>query len=483
MRDVFPDRFVASADNDQALAAAVARAGRDKPAKWIRKINPGFRDSMISGPHQINCEDAVRAYVQTRQTDVPMSASGDAMPDAPNLLNLHTGVPPRNTIYAQGLDDVDDFQVTAWDQVARQLDGHPPGTVSMVFVAWEPYLLNGVPQRAVGHYFGAEVGMDGKLKWVDPQAGTYKNWPPRYPTRVIVMESVYRRPDDLIWRADGPVDPTRSSSPIYGAINRTPAPPPDQSALLNHAPYLSPQVGQPDAVLAARLAAEPHAPAASTFLTPHEADAWTNAVLARNEAAVDNWLANTAEPQLILNEDFTGGPATGLELRPGEVSSSHTNAVRLVLERRPPGMSSTWRIIDATPYNAGRPYDAPLPIRAAPADLPPPPRPLDPPGPAPVAPAGSGNVDDAPTVPASRPADPPPPDPRGSAVPEGDAHRQSGFEPQPGFGGRPPTAEAELGPAVRHLTADSQPGVGVDRPRPGPPTHPPPGHRTPPGPR
>lgn len=66
-------------------------------------------------------------------------------------------------------------------------------------------------------------------------------------------------------------------------------------------------VGQSEAALSARLAAEPHIKAASTFLTRAEAEAGVSAVLDARAAQVAGWEASGASGQLVLRAPFSGG--------------------------------------------------------------------------------------------------------------------------------------------------------------------------------
>jgi large repetitive protein len=66
-------------------------------------------------------------------------------------------------------------------------------------------------------------------------------------------------------------------------------------------------VGQSEAALSARLAAEPHISAASTFLTRAEAEAGISTVLDARAVQLSTWVSSGANGQLVLRAPFTGG--------------------------------------------------------------------------------------------------------------------------------------------------------------------------------
>jgi hypothetical protein len=86
-------------------------------------------------------------------------------------------------------------------------------------------------------------------------------------------------------------------------------------------------VGQSESALAARLAAEPRIPAASTFLTRAEAEAGVATVLDVQATQLSTWVASGARGQLVLNAPFNGG----LVLQRGASAPTSGTGVTVVL--------------------------------------------------------------------------------------------------------------------------------------------------------
>jgi hypothetical protein len=365
---LYPDRFLTPRGADRRLAEAIARYGRDNPEQWIRFMNPNFGRSQA---FNTNCTDNMRAYADARQTDAPYAASGDRAPHEVDLTPWWSGTMPTNGIYAQGLADLGPFQIRAFDQVARQLAGKPPGTVAIIGVGWEPTVIGGAARRGTGHVFGAEVGFNGQIKWVDPQNSTYSHWPPRYPQRIVSLRSMYRDPTDLAagWRTDGPMD-VASGRPVGrqlttyrptvqvghiggGTLAMHEALPSGIGGPPGHT--LLTYTGRSDAELAGLLGKNPDLSMASSFTSPQAADHWVGQTLNANFDRHIDWLVNSTEGRLVLELDHAPGWPTGQIMLQGQTTSVPAGGVRVVLERRPWGSFPPYLVVQAQPINPVRP--------------------------------------------------------------------------------------------------------------------------------
>jgi hypothetical protein len=90
---------------------------------------------------------------------------------------------------------------------------------------------------------------------------------------------------------------------------------------------LAKHVGQAESALAARLAAQPGIPAASTFLSRAEAEAAISNVMAQRSGDIASWVANGANGTRAFDGAFSGGSV----LVRGASSSVAGNGARVVL--------------------------------------------------------------------------------------------------------------------------------------------------------
>ena len=91
---------------------------------------------------------------------------------------------------------------------------------------------------------------------------------------------------------------------------------------------LARHLGQTDAQLSARLAAQPRLPAASTFGARTEAEAAVAGAFDHNAAQLSTWTAGGANGRLVLNAPFPGGSV----MFPGASASVPGTGVRVVLQ-------------------------------------------------------------------------------------------------------------------------------------------------------
>ncbi len=101
-------------------------------------------------------------------------------------------------------------------------------------------------------------------------------------------------------------------------------------------------VGQSESALAARLAAEPRLPAASTFVTRAEAEAAVNTVLNAEATRLSTWVSSGARGQLVLNAPFNGG----LVLQRGASTPASGTGATVVLRGTGGG---NWRVVTGYP--------------------------------------------------------------------------------------------------------------------------------------
>ena len=105
---------------------------------------------------------------------------------------------------------------------------------------------------------------------------------------------------------------------------------------------LARHVGKTGAELAARLAAQPGIPAASTFASLAEAEAGVSAVLGARAGQLSSWVSAGAQGRLVLEAPFAGGQV----LLRGASTPVAGTGVRLVLEGRG---GEAWRIVTGFP--------------------------------------------------------------------------------------------------------------------------------------
>jgi len=361
---LYPHRFAPTPGADQRLADAIEQFGRENPEQWLDFVNPHFNAGNGGmNAYGTNCTDNMRAYADARQGAQPYAASGDRAFFEADLTAWWAGAVPNNTIYAQNLGDLGLFQQRAWSHVALQLRGHPPGTVAIVGVGWEPYMVNGVAQRGAAHVFGAEVAPDGTLRWVDPQPKppVYRPWPPQYPNRVRFVQSMFRRPDEMVWRTDSPLDQYRAvpSAPIDGPFQSNITPYRFEGGTLamhdglpsltggQPGPALTEHMGAADSFMEHRLWQNPDLPYHSTFDNGHTADFWVDQAIGSNQARVDQWLQGSTDARLTIDQPFSS--VTGRAMVQGQSTSVPATGVKVVLERRPPGSWPAYLIVKAQP--------------------------------------------------------------------------------------------------------------------------------------
>ncbi|HEY8546550.1 MAG TPA: RNase A-like domain-containing protein, partial [Acidimicrobiales bacterium] len=402
--DLYPHRFAPDEDLDQQLNDLVERVGRNHPERYIHLFNPNFEPGF--GAYSTNCADAMRAYATVRLTGSGYAAAGDRAFSELDLTPWWAGVTPQHTIYAQSLADLGPFQQRAWDYLASHITGGPRGRVGIVVVTWEPVVVKGTAQAGAVHALGIELGMDDKVKWVDPQSGTYQDWPPQYPNRIVSANLIYCDPTELVWRSGGPGD-LWSQAPYHTRAQPYPSTPVldfSGETLATHEGLpswvsahrgntLRDHTGLSDQQLRMYLDQNPRQPFHSTFSDWTSADHWVDDVIRRYRADVDTWLRQTGEPRLVLHHNYGPGFETGRILRPGAPHSDWANGVAVTLERRPPGVWPAYTIVNAHPTDPLVP--APPPPRPTgsppgPSDVSPPRPPVapppPPPGPPPVAP-------------------------------------------------------------------------------------------------
>lgn len=105
---------------------------------------------------------------------------------------------------------------------------------------------------------------------------------------------------------------------------------------------LARHVGQTEAALSARLAAQPRISAASSFLSRAEAEAGASAVLDARAADLATWVGGGARGRLVLDAPFSGG----MVMQRGASAATGGSGVRLVLQGNGAG---GWNILTGFP--------------------------------------------------------------------------------------------------------------------------------------
>ena len=105
---------------------------------------------------------------------------------------------------------------------------------------------------------------------------------------------------------------------------------------------LARHVGQTEAALSARLAAQPRISAASSFLSRAEAEAGASAVLDARAADLATWVGGEARGRLVLDAPFSGG----MVMQRGASAATGGSGVRLVLQGNGAG---GWNILTGFP--------------------------------------------------------------------------------------------------------------------------------------
>nr|WP_269328561.1 toxin glutamine deamidase domain-containing protein [Kineosporia babensis] len=174
----------------------VDQAGRDNPSAWIARVNPRRHQDAI---FENNCGDCARAFATTVQTDRAVAAAGDVLVGEYDEIWAWTGARPENSLRAEKSENLNDFQIRAYDHIAKQLADCPAGTVAIIGIDFESFKAGGKTFGRTGHWFNAHVAQDG-LRFADAQLGVYGNWPPPARMRIVGIESVFRLPGESRWR-------------------------------------------------------------------------------------------------------------------------------------------------------------------------------------------------------------------------------------------------------------------------------------------